>query len=101
MEQLEKDLHIKLKEVKTERQKLDKALDNQRDHKEVHDKFLTQLKRLNSDFTEIPTGFKFTKIKDKSKYNEVLERIENLWEQNANTLSSKLVILCYLCCVFK
>ncbi len=92
LEQLEKDLNIKLREVKTESQKLDKALDNQRHHKEIHEIFLTELKRLNSDFTEIPKGFQFRKIKNEGKYNEALERIENLWEKNANSLSSILYI---------
>ncbi len=92
LEQLERNLNSKLKEVRLERQKLDKALDNQRLHKEIHEIFLTELKRLNSDFTEIPNGFQFKKIKNESKYTEALERIENLWEKNANSLSSKLYI---------
>lgn len=92
LEVLERDLKIKLKQVKIERQKLDKALDNQRHHKEIHEIFLTELKRLNTDFTEIPKGFQFKRIKDESKYNEALERLENLWELSANTLSSKLYI---------
>lgn len=92
LQQLETDLYNKLREVKTERQKLDKALYNQRCHNEIQEIFLTELKRLNSDFIEIPKGFQFKKIKDESKYIEVLERIEILWEQSANTLSSKLYI---------
>jgi superfamily I DNA and/or RNA helicase len=92
LQQLESDLNLKLKEVRVERQKLDKALDNQRHHKDVHETFLTELTRLNTDFTEIPKGFQFKKIKDESKYSEALTRIENLWELNANTLSSTLYI---------
>jgi len=89
---LENDLNLILKKLKVERQKLDKSLDNQRHHKEIHEIFLKELKRLNTDFAEIPKGFQFKRIKDEIKYREALERIENLWELNANTLSSKLYV---------
>lgn len=92
LELLEKDLTTKIKEVQNEKNKLDKALDNQRYHKEIHEIFLIELQRLNSNFIEIPKGFQFKRIKDESKYKEALDRIEILCEQNANTLSSRLYI---------
>ena len=88
----EKDLKNKLKEVASKRQELDKILDNQRRHKEVHETFLKELKRIKDDFTEIPEGFSFKRIKDKNNYRVAIERVENLLGQNANTLSSKLYI---------
>lgn len=92
VEELENSLKAKLKEVAKERKKLDEALNKQRHHKEIHEIFLTELQRLSDDFNPIPQGFEFKKIKDENKYNEALERIEKMWEQNANTLSSKLYI---------
>lgn len=92
LEILERDLTTKLTESKRERQRLDKILGNQRHHKEIHEIFLTELKRLNIDFFEIPRGFQFKKIKNEHQYDEVLKHIEKLWEQNANTLAAKLYI---------
>ena len=74
----EKDLKNKLKEVASKRQELDKILDNQRRHKEVHETFLKELKRIKDDITEIPEGFSFKRIKDKNNYRVAIERVENL-----------------------
>lgn len=90
--ELERSLKAKLQEAKSERDKLDKALMNQRHHKELNEVFLTELARLSKDYFEIPKGFQFKRINNQQQYEEVLERVERLWEQNANTLSAKLYI---------
>lgn len=90
--ELEKSLKAKLQEVKSETDKLEKALMNQRHHKELHEIFLTELERLSEDYFEMPKGFQFKRINNRQQYDEVLERVERLWEQNANTLSAKLYI---------
>jgi hypothetical protein len=92
LEKLERELTSKHREVTAEWQKLERALENQRQHKEIHDVFLTELERMNSDFFEVPRGYQFKRIKDEGKYNRVLERIESLWEHSANSLSAKLYI---------
>jgi very-short-patch-repair endonuclease len=92
LNQLEKELTIKLDEEKEELKKLDLALSNQRLFKEVHERFLIELNRHNTSFTAIPSGFQFTKIRDANKYTKVLGKIENIWEQNVNTLSTKLYV---------
>lgn len=92
VEQLEKDLAAKHSEVRSEFKKLDKALDLHREYKEANDLFITELNRINSNYNEIPKGFSFKRIKDKAKYNVALQRIEKLFDQNANTVASRLYI---------
>ena len=89
---LEKRLNIRLKELQKEQKRLEKTLDDLRHHKELHEIFLIKLKRLNEDYSKIPTGFQFKRINDNEKYIEVLERIERLCEQNAKSLSAKLYL---------
>lgn len=90
--ELETKLTAKLNELKTERTKLDRALEKQRYFKDINETFLTELKRLSIDYYEIPKGFQFKRIKNEEKYQIALKRIENIWELNANSISSKLFI---------
>jgi len=92
LKDLEKKLTIKLEELKSERLKLDKALEKQRYFKDINDAFLKELNRLNIDYFEIPKGFQFKRIKNEEKYQKALERIENILEINSNSISSKLFI---------
>jgi hypothetical protein len=92
VEKFEKELLIKLSELKTERSKLEKTLDKQRKHKEVNDIFLKELDRLNTDFFKVPNGFKFKKITDESKYKAAIERLEALLAKGANYLTANLYI---------
>jgi superfamily I DNA and/or RNA helicase len=92
LEELETKLTAKLKELKTERIKLDKALEKQRYFKEINETFLIELKRLSTDYYEIPKGFQFRKIKEEEAYQIALERIEKIWELNSSSVSSKLYI---------
>ncbi len=90
--ELETKLTSKLKELKSERTKLDRALEKQRYFKDINETFLTELKRLSIDYYEIPKGFQFKRIKNEEKYQIALERIEHIWELNANSIASKLFI---------
>lgn len=92
LEELETKLTAKLKELKTERAKLDKALEKQRYFKDINELFLLELKRLSTDYYEIPNGFQFKKIKEEEKYKIALERIEKIWELNSSSISTKLYI---------
>lgn len=92
LEELETKLTNKLKDLKSERIKLDKALEKQRYFKDINEIFLLELKRLSNDYYEIPNGFQFKKIKEEDKYRMALERIEKIWELNSSSASSKLYI---------
>ncbi|WP_395066587.1 AAA domain-containing protein [Flavobacterium sp.] len=81
-----------LEDISIEKIKLNKILEKQRFFKDVNERFLTELQRIDKDFFEIPTGFQFKKIKDENKYKKVIEKIEKIWEVNSNNLSSKLYI---------
>jgi hypothetical protein len=81
-----------LEAISIEKIKLNKILEKQRFFKDVNERFLTELQRIDKDFFEIPKGFQFKKIKDEKKYKKVIEKIEKIWEVNANNLSSKLYI---------
>lgn len=81
-----------LEDISIEKNKLNKILEKQRFFKDVNERFLTELQRIDKDFFEIPTGFQFKKIKDEKKYKKVIEKIEKIWEVNPNNLSSKLYI---------
>jgi len=89
---LQMDLRDKLAALSTERQKLERILSEQRNHKEIHEKFLIELDRLNSDFKQIPKGFQFKTIREEAKYSEALARVERLSNLTAATLSSKLFL---------
>ncbi|MCB0753584.1 MAG: hypothetical protein KDC52_19085, partial [Ignavibacteriae bacterium] len=56
LEELETKLTAKLKDLKSERTKLDRALEKQRYFKDINETFLTELKRLSIDYYEIPKG---------------------------------------------
>ncbi len=92
LKELESKLTAKLNELKSERTKLDKALEKQRYFKDINEMFLTELKRLSIDYYAVPKGFQFKKIKDEEKYKIALERIENIWELNTNSIVSKLYV---------
>jgi superfamily I DNA and/or RNA helicase len=92
LEELESELITNLKALKTEKIKLDGALEKQRFFKDINERFLIELGRLSDDYFKIPTGFQFKKIKDEKKYKEVLKRMEKIWELNSKTISSKLYI---------
>lgn len=81
-----------LEDISIEKIKLNKILEKQRFFKDVNERFLIELQRIDKDFFEIPTGFQFKKIKDEKKYKKVIEKIEKIWEINSNNLSSKLYI---------
>jgi superfamily I DNA and/or RNA helicase len=90
--ELETKLTTKLKELNSERMKLDRSLEKQRYFKDLNETFLTELNRLSIDYFEVPKGFQFKKIRNEEKYQLALGRIESIWELNANSLSSKLFI---------
>lgn len=88
----ENQLSEKLVELKKENDKRNKILEKQRFFKDLNERFLNELERVNTDFFEIPSGFQFKKIKDEKKYNEIIGKIERIWEINSNNLPSKLYI---------
>lgn len=81
-----------LEDISIEKIKLNKILEKQRFFKDINERFLIELQRIDKDFFEIPIGFQFKKIKDEKKYKKVIEKIEKIWEVNSNNLSSKLYI---------
>lgn len=81
-----------LEDLAIEKIKLNKILEKQRFFKDINERFLTELERIDKDFFKIPTGFQFKKIKDEIKYKKVIEKIEKIWDVNSNNLSSKLYI---------
>ena len=85
-------LNIKLKDLRLEQEKLDRALQKQRFFKEINSQFLFELNRINLNFFKIPKGFKFKRIKNLELYDIALARIEKIWELNSTSIVSKLFV---------
>jgi hypothetical protein len=92
IKELKTKVNSKLKELNQEKIKLEESLEKQRYFKELNETFLTELKRFNIDFYDVPNGFKFKKIKNQEKYKIALDRIEKIWALNTNSILSKLFI---------
>lgn len=90
--ELENTLKSRFKELSAEQDILDKALERQRAHKELNDIFLKALARIERDYTKIPKGFKFKKIRNFSGYEEALGRLDRIFDSGNYSLATKLYV---------
>ena len=88
----ESKLFSLLNNLENEEIRLNKSLEKERHFKEINDQLIIEIKRHNLNFSEIPNGFNFEKIRNKQKYTTVLDHIEKIWDSNNRTLASKLFI---------
>ncbi|MDR0867378.1 MAG: hypothetical protein LBP75_02745 [Planctomycetota bacterium] len=90
LDKWENSLTVKFTELRQAEQELTKALDYQHEHHEKHAEFIKQRDRFRNDFVKIPVGFSFTKIEDaqKSKYDQHLAFISEIYQQNYNLLTN-------------
>jgi very-short-patch-repair endonuclease len=85
-------LLAKINEQTNEQRRLKTGLAKQKEHKDLNDEFLKSLKRLNDDYTEVPKGFRFSRIQQPSAYFETIDRVQKICESPNQSIAAKLYL---------